>query len=249
MWFSHLLRSWFATLAVVTSLIVLACLVSIEPAMAQDSGRAKGEAVPDLEEASEGAETPEYSDYFTGAFVEYSVRGGASLASEADYDGWHIDAGVRHSFPMLLGDFRVAYRFDNLSEGGAGNPNALAPGPIEQHSVGGYLALHPAYLLMLGSDWLSYTLASIHLELGGGVRLGVLERVVDGEFEMGVGPFVSIGGGFDMPLADPDSGAAPWLNFVYRWHVADFDGAVETYDIDMHVVQVGLGWRINGLMF
>jgi hypothetical protein len=172
------------------------------------------------------------------------VRGGASLASQAAYDGWHIDAGVRHSFPMLLGDFRVAYRFDNLSEA-----DALAPGPIQQHSVGGYLALHPAYLLMLGNDWLSYTLASIHLEIGGGARLGVLERTDEDVFETGFGPFVSIGGGFDMPLADPDSGASPWLNVVYRWHVADFDGAVETYDIDMHVVQVGLGWRINGLMF
>ena len=220
---SNLLRC-LLTAAIVASFVFLAA----GPVSAQD--------------ASEKNEHSEYSDYYTGAFVEYSVRGGASLATDAAYDGWHIDAGVRHSFPMLIGDFRIAYRYDRLSAG----PSA---GPLEQHGLGGYLAFHPAYLLMLGSDWLSYTLSSIHLELGGGAKFGVLEPADGGDFETGLGPFVSVGGGFDVPLGDPDTGAAPWLNFVYRWHVADFDGEVETFDLDMHVLQVGLGWRINGLLF
>ncbi len=186
----------------------------------------------------------EYSRYYTGAFVEYSVRGGASLATEAPYKGWNIDVGARQSFPMLVGDFRVAYRYDHLTGTGANTP-----GPMEQHSLGGYVCFHPLYLLMLGSDWLSYTVASLYAEFGGGAQIGVLNRPDTGDYQTHVGPFVSLGVGLDMPLADPDVGYAPWLNIVYRWHVADFDGKVETFDIDMNVLQVGIGWRINGLLY
>jgi hypothetical protein len=195
-------------------------------------------------EESSGDATREYSQYYTGAFHEYSMRGGLTLPSNTDYSGWHLDIGIRHSFPFLVGDFRVAYQFDRLD---ADTDADL--GQLEQHAVGGYLAVHPGYLLLLGSDWLGYTLSSVHLELGGGAQMGVLENPATEDFETGFGPFVSIGGGFDVPLADPDNGAAPWLNFIYRWRVADFDGEVETFDLDTHLVQVGLGWRINGLLF
>jgi hypothetical protein len=185
-----------------------------------------------------------YSPYYTGAFVEYAMRAGPNFATSAAYEGWHLDLGVRHSFPMLIGDFRLAYRFDRLTE-----TDGSTPGPIDSHNLGGHLALHPAYLLLLGNDWLSYTLASLYLELGAGAKFDVLDSRATGDFESHFGPWVSLGGGLDIPLWDVDKGYAPWLNIVYRWHVADFDGDVETYDLNMHLVQVGLGWRINGLLF
>lgn len=202
-----------------------------------------------------------YSQGYTGAFVEYSIRTGLSIPTEAPYSGWNFDVGMRHSFPALLGDFRVAYRFDRL-HGDAGellNPQDPAeilrqPGMIDQHSLGGYLAIHPAYLLLLGNSKLAYSLASVHLELGFGAQYALLEptsaqRDLGEDYRSHVGPFVSLGGGFSVPLTNPDVGYAPWLHFVYRWHVADFNGEIDTFDINMHVVQIGLGWRINGLLY
>lgn len=226
-------RSWVLTLALTAASLLIGA-----PADAADPGE------PEPKAEAEQAETSDYSPYFTGAFVEYALRGGASLATKAPYDGWHLDVGVRHSFPMLIGDLRLAYRFDRLTP-----TDESTPGAIDQHGLGAYLAIHPGYLLLLGNDWLSYTLASVFVELGAGARASVLERADDGSYETGFGPFTSLGAGVDMPLWDPDGGHAPWLNLVYRWHIADFDGARETYDIDMHVLQVGVGWRINGLLF
>lgn len=214
----------------------LSCLASLACLLMLGTSPASAGDAPEAPE-------PEYSQYYTGAFHEYSMRGGLTLPANSDYRGWHVDIGVRHSFPFLIGDFRVAYQFDRLES------DEASQGPLDQHGLGGYLAIHPGYLLLLGSDWLSYTLASVHLELGGGAKMGVVQNLEAGDFETGLGPFVSIGGGFDVPLGDPDTGAAPWLNFVYHWQVADFDDRVETFDLDSHVVQIGLGWRINGLLF
>lgn len=221
--------------------LALTCaLGSVAHAQTRSSSASK--STGSTPEASGGDSQPDYSPYYNGAFVEYSVRGGASLATEAPYDGWNVDVGARHSFPMLLGDFRLAYRFDNFGD-------ASASGKLEQHNVGGYLAIHPLYLVLLGSDWLSYSIASLYAEVGGGAQMAILKPDGDGDYRTHFGPFVSLGVGLDIPLSDPDVGYAPWLNLVYRWHVADFDGAVETYDIDMHLLQVGVGWRINGLLF
>lgn len=226
-------RRWLLALALIASSLLLGA-----PADAADP------VEPAPEAPEEQTEDSDYSPYFTGAFVEYALRGGASLATDAPYDGWHMDIGMRHSFPMLIGDLRVAYRFDRLTPS-----DESAPGAIDQHGLGAYLAIHPGYLLLLGNDWLSYTLASVFLELGAGAQASVLNRADDDSYETGFGPFTSLGAGVDMPLWDADGGHAPWLNIVYRWHIADFDGARETHDIDMHILQVGLGWRINGLLF
>ena len=215
--------------------VVLLATLASATAPANDSQSAK---------SPEQGTSEDYSQYYTGAFSEYSVRAGANFNAENAYDGWSLDLGFRHSFPMQVGDVRLAYQYDVLGE----EADSL-PGPIEQHNVGAYLAIHPAYLLLLGSDWLSYTVGSIYAEIGVGAQFGALERRSDGVFETDVGPFVTFGGGLDVPLWDPDVGQAPWLNIVYRYHVADFDRPSQTYDVDLHSVMVGVGWRINGLLF
>lgn len=202
-----------------------------------------------------------YSKGYIGAFTEYSVRSGLSIATEAPYKGWNLDLGFRHSFPMLLGDFRLGYRVDMLSPTDTSTPEAhdtdailAKPGPMQTHSVGGYLAIHPGYLLLLGNDKLAYTLASLHAEIGFGMRYAILEptdqqKELDVDYQSDLGPFVSLGVGLSIPILNPDEGYAPWLHLLYRWHVADFDGNIDTFDVNMHILQIGLGWRINGLLF
>lgn len=185
-----------------------------------------------------------YSRFFTGAFTEYSLRLGLSRPTDADYDGWHLDAGFRHSFPFLVGDTRLAYRFDRLTpKDGADDLD----GQLDQHGLGAYLALHPGFLFLLGNDWLAYTLASIYGEVGAGGQMGVLE--VGDDYETGFAPFVSVGAGVDIPLWNADAGDVPWLNLTYRWHKADFGDSSESLEVDMHLWQIGVGWRINGLLY
>lgn len=199
----------------------------------------------------------DYSKKYNGAFVEYSVRGGLSLSSNSEQSGWNIDAGMRHSFPALLGDFRVAYRYDRLTPDASASTHRNAQGlktasPLFQnHSVGGYLGIHPGYLLLLGNSRLAYTLASLHAEIGFGAEYSIVSpsEAQGGDSRGQLGPFVSIGVGLNMPILNADVGYAPWLHVLYRWHISDFDGDVEAFDVDMHILQIGLGWRINGLLY
>jgi hypothetical protein len=224
---------------------------SITPPAEQSGATSDAAGSPDAHDET----AREYSRQYIGAFVEYSARAGASIATDAPYSGWNLDIGMRHSFPVLLGDFRVAYRYDHLTPTDAA-PENLADDValLGQHSLGGFLAIHPGYLLLLGSDQLSYTLASLHAEIGFGAQYSVFEpsrAALDAgaDYRTNIAPFVSLGVGLGIPLLDPDVGHAPWLHLVYRWHVADFDGDIETFDLDMHLLQLGLGWRINGLLF
>lgn len=187
-----------------------------------------------------------YSDFFTGAFHEYSLRGAWSDGKKTEYEGWSLDVGVRHSFPMLLGDARISYRFDSLQA-----ERTALPDDLERHAIGAHVAIHPLYLALLGSDWLGYTIASLYFEIGGGTQFGILDtRETTGEYQRDWGLFATLGGGLDMPLADPDVGHAPWLNVVYRFEYSDFDRAgADDLLLRRHEIFVGVGWRINGLLF
>lgn len=196
--------------------------------------------------ADEDPQPSRYSDFFTGAFHEYSIRGALTGGPKTPYDGWSLDFGIRHSFPMLLGDTRLSYRFDSLT-----SDRDSLPDTLEQHVFGVHVALHPLYLVLLGSDWLGYTISSLYFEIGGGLRYDILDaRESRGEYEHDLGLFGSIGGGFDIPLSDPDKGQAPWLNAVYRYEYGRFERPTgESIRLRRHGVFLGLGWRINGLLF
>lgn len=163
-------------------------------------------------------EKPLYTPYYNGSFWDVSVRGG-----QTDLGTTAFDVGLRQAFVMHLADTRLSYRRD-LLDGADSDTLHLGFG------------LHPLYVALLGSDWLSYVVASFYVELGMGLTL------LDG-------PNLSwsAGTGLDIPLWDADTGMAPWLNLLYRyeWTTAALDGA----DIDRHTGFVGLAWRINGLIF
>lgn len=164
-------------------------------------------------------EKPDYSPYFNGSFWDVSARGGVSTLA----DGWSLDAGVRQSFPMYLGDTRLSYRRDFYTGG-----------EVDNVHVG--FGLHPLYVVLLGSDWLSYVVASFYAEVGGGVS------IVEG-----VHPAWNVGVGIDLPLWDPDEGMAPWINVLYRyeWTTATLGDST----LDRGTGFIGLAWRVNGLFF
>ena len=169
--------------------------------------------------ATAQAQDVAYTPYFNGSFWDVSARGGL----DHNVDGWAVDVGLRQSFPMHLGDTRLSYRHDELELGSS-----------DQIHLG--FGLHPLYVVLLGSDWLSYVIASFYVELGAGVNIS------DGPH-----PAWTLGTGMDIPLSDPDLGMAPWINVLYRyeWTTAQIKSA----DIDRHTVFVGLAWRVSGLLW
>jgi hypothetical protein len=197
----------------------------IIPAFAQDSPQ----------EPKDGEIEP-YADPFNGSFVEFSVRGAPTSAPGS---AWAVDTGLRQAFPFLLGDTRLAYRYDRTTPDGFDR--------LETHELGVQLGLHPLYLLLLGSDWFSYVVSSLYLELGLGGHLGVATRPEETETDLG---FVwSVGAGIDIPLSDPDVGWAPWVNVLYRYRGADFDASGGEVELGAHAIFIGLGIRRNGLLF
>ena len=190
----------------------------------------------------------DYSQYYTGAFYELGARALASTAGDSDFGGLGFDVGLRGSFPMYLGDLRLAYRFDALDA----EAPTQHPGQIDQHSVGLTLNVHPLFLFLLGSDWLSYTIASFYLEVGLGAQWASFAPAASAAADTldDAGFWWSLGLGIDIPLWDPDVGYAPWLSVLYRNHRGDFDvSEQEEIDLSLHALIVGLGWRINGLPF
>lgn len=166
--------------------------------------------------------SPDYSPYYNGSFVEFSVRG-AYIADEDPAKG--IDVGLRHSFPMLLLDSRLSWRGDWMAQG-------------MRHTVHYGFGLHPLYIVLLGNSWLAYTISSIYLELGAGLEIHDYDPT-------DLGMALTVGGGLDIPLWDADAGHAPWLNLLYRYHASSFSNVGD----DSHLIFVGLAWRRNGLLF
>ncbi len=158
-----------------------------------------------------------YSPYFNGSFVEVSVRGAQNFD---DANSLGFDLGFRHSFPMLLLDSRVSWRYDDFDE--------------TRHGLHYGFGAHPLYMFLLGNSWLSYVVSSFYLELGAGV-----------DFQSsGIGPALTLGAGLDFPLWDADAGHSPWLNALYRHHWSFTEASIDT-----HMIFLGLAWRRNGLLF
>jgi hypothetical protein len=186
------------------------------------------------------ADVVDYSDSFTGQFTGVEARFLLSNGEGEGLEGWGVDVGPRVAFPMGLGDFRLAYRYDAL-----GAPEAPG-GASTTHSVGGSFAVHPLYLLLLGSDWISYVAGSLYLDVGLGGQYSAL--TVGDETRATPGFFWSWGGGIDVPLWDPDVGWAPWVNVSYRNHRGlGPDGAGEARWDSTHSLMLGLGLRFNRL--
>ncbi len=196
------------------------------------------------------ADTLAYGDAFNGTFTDLSARYGFTTIAQNDYSGYAIDLGARMSFPMLLGDVRLAYRYDALtSDAGARAPQAPELSPLQSHHAGASLALHPLYLVLLGADWLSYTIASLYLDLGLGVQYAT--RDADDHLKRSdLGFTYHFGVGIDSPLWNPDVGYALWLNVLYRNQRADFDlDDSREIGLSAHTLFVGLSWRWNSLLW
>lgn len=187
-----------------------------------------------------GQETkkPKYSQYYNGSFWEVSVRGAPTIND--DENGWALDVGLRQSFPLGLLDTRVSYRYDTIDL-----PQFAIPGGFEAHTLHFAGGFHPFYFFILGSDFWAYAFQGIYFEGGIGSQLSIVEQ--DDNVGSGISFVWTLGAGIDLPLWDPDTGSAPWLNLLYRYHAT----ALSNHDasLGLHTFFIGLGWRVNGLLF
>ncbi len=197
--------------------------------------------------AQNGVTTDSGQQMFNGSFVEYGVRSGLSSLKQRELnDAWALDAGVRHSFPMYLGDTRIAYRYDNMS----GDDTQ-----ITLHGIGLTFGLHPFYLALLSNNLLGHLLASTHAELGVSAQYAIFERTsstslpANNMSHTDIGLAWSLGAGFDVPLWNPNFGHSPWLNVNYRYKTGKLElPQNESISLGGHTFFVGLSWRINGLI-
>ena len=178
---------------------------------------------------------------FNGSFAEWSIRGGPVHPSHASAStGWSGELGFRSSFPMYVGDHRIYYGYARWT---------LDDHTIQMHGLHATLGIHPFYLALLSEGWLSHFLASLHLELGLGPRLGRLTS--ESEADHSVGITGSVGAGFDLPLTNANRGRSLWLNTNYRrsWTTLRFavdGGSPRLHD---HTFSFGLAWRSNGIFW
>ncbi|MEM1348987.1 MAG: hypothetical protein AAGI01_10550, partial [Myxococcota bacterium] len=180
---------------------------------------------------------PAYSTAFQGSFTgvgaRFSVARGGTRGSA-------VDVGARISFPFYLGDLRAAYHTQSLHpEGATGRTH------------GGHLSLavHPLFLLMLGSDWLGYTLASVYVDAGAGAHVGRVLPTAQARWR-GRGATLHAGFGVDIPLLDPDRGHAPWLHLSWRAQRGRLRGpGDEEFSLHARSLHFGIAWRFNRLPF
>ena len=190
--------------------------------------------------AQEDASEDRYGQFFNGAFVEVSARGGLTDVSGSQWGGWIGDVGLRQAFPMHLLDTRLAFRHEEFQTPGL---DKLSVNALE---ISG--AFHPLYLALLFSDWWGYVLAGWYVELQAGVHYTSVKWLDNKENDFGFA--YGIGTGLDVPLTDPDRGWSIWLNALYRYRRQDFDfdsgGEIELHG---HTGFLGLAFRANGLLF
>ena len=229
------------TLYASAALLVAGLLVSA-PAAASPSQ--DGSEAESADASSDDKKGPPYN----GAFLEPSVR--AAFVVGPNWRGWAVDAGIRHAFPLSLGDLRLSYRLDRLRAKDDAGSTASAIGTLQTHGVRAHLAIHPLYLMMFWSDGFGYLASSFFIEVGLGVDVHTYEGSTDDRVRNPRFGW-SVGAGFDVPLMDPDRGSAPWLNVVYRFSRRSVNpGSIgPTQALKTHTLFAGLGWRFNGVIF
>jgi len=184
-----------------------------------------------------------YSPYFNGDFVELSFRTGLSkLASDPPViekvpeSGQRFELGLRQALPMHLLDTRLALSYEVF-------PIRSQDSEIALWGIDISGAFHPFYLALLFENWFAWVLASIYVEAGAGIQYATLDNTND------VGFSYSFGGGFDLPLWNPNHGWSLWLNGLYRYRRLDFDNDSSEIALHNHTFFAGLAIRWNGLLF
>ncbi|RDV39301.1 hypothetical protein DV096_01625 [Bradymonadaceae bacterium TMQ3] len=185
--------------------------------------------------AAQGEPLPGEGDRpFNGSFSEWSLRGSVNTTTSSFSSSLGGELAFRTSFPLYLGDTRLAYRLSPLGDS--------EPGPV--HALHLALNLHPLYLTLLSEGLLSYFLASLHLELGFGPQLAV--GLNDGA---SFGLAGSLGAGFDLPITRANRGQGLWFTGTYRRTWTTLRSGPDQPRVHEHAVLLGLAWRTNGVIF
>lgn len=149
---------------------------------------------------------------FTGATFGVGLQGGPTLLNEdALTSRVGMTAGVagRMTGLLHLSDAELAYQFSYAAPRTAsGDARLIRQGVLL--TVG----FHPLFLLGLGNTRFPYVLSNLHVDIGGSYQLTTL-RTTSGSATRGDIAW-HWGGGFEVPLGDPNTGRSYWLGARYR---------------------------------
>ncbi len=228
---SHLAKTSLIALTIAVAIVAAPPLLSV--AEASDGDR-NDEVQATLDEAPHP---------FNGAFTELALRGGPALPSSDDLDtGWSAGLALRTSFPMYLADHQLGYDVAVFDADGD---------RVQVHGLHSALAIHPFYLALLSEGLTSHLLSSLHAEVGLGLRYG--RHSNDDSADDGLGIATSVGGGFDLPVTEPNRGRSLWVSANYRrtWtslslDIGDADDAPRLHD---HRFIFGIALRTNSVLW
>ena len=210
---------------------LLALALALSLSLPPQSAAAQTKASPPASESPSG-------ETYNGSFTEVELLGGLGWPRGIDGRRWSLQANLRHSFLLHLGDTRLGYAYDRFDAG----PSL----PDQRHGLWLHTGLHPFFISLLWNNWFSYVLASTHLELGAGA---LFYPGANGQPYGAAGFGWSVGAGVDLPLGMPDEGAIPWLHLLYR-HTADATHwSTPDFPARTNALFVGIGWRLNTTLF
>ena len=220
---------WATSIATAFVLALFAFPAAAQSADDRDGAQSQSSAVDDAPEP------------FNGSFGEWSLRGGPLLPSADGSVGWTGEIGFRNAFPFYLGANRIAYSYGRWS---------VDDETVQMHGLHASVGIHPFYLALLSEGLTSHFLASLHVELGLGPRFALLPDGDEGTTS-GFGLVGSVGGGFDLPITNPNQGRSLWFNTVYRrnWTTIRLDSSDDAGRLHEHAFFFGLSFRSNGIVW
>lgn len=119
---------------------------------------------------------------------------------------------------------------------------------VKRLSLGLETHLHPMFMEVLRGTTLARTIGSLYVAIGADLDLTALDGAGLDTTEARFG--WHIGGGFDVPLTDPDRGWSLWLGFAYRLKFLSVPtGVAGLQDFDEHTFLVSFAYRNNDIFF
>ena len=149
---------------------------------------------------------------FTGATVGLGLQGGPTLLNDEGLTsrvGMTAGVAARMTGLLHVSDAELAYQFSYATPRTAsGDARLIRQGVLVT------AGFHPLYLLALGNTRLPYVLSNLHVDIGASYQLSTLCTPAGSATRGDIA--WHWGGGFEVPLGDPNIGRAYWIGFRYR---------------------------------
>jgi hypothetical protein len=191
---------------------------------------------------------PEKPVRYMGMHLGGGILIGPSLLADSDYTeslGYVLGAFARASSVLQLFDGQLEYQYGRHLFQRSGQPVEL-----NVHALSFIANIHPAFLAILGNSRLAYSVSSIYLQSGVSVEFTNVNSAALKIDRDNSGLALFVGGGFDVPLDDPNDGGGFWMGFNYRYKVAFTNAGIgKNNDLNAHLFLFCISYRMNDLNF